>query len=94
MLFPRWDRLLTVKEVRLARIWDVTSCGQVAEIRPRSPLEGQLGVAPTASPFQVFIESAALDRAEHILLGLNDAMAGVFRVSAAAESPLPAQPPN
>jgi WD40 repeat protein len=74
--------LLTVKEVGVARIWDVESGKQVGEIRPNSPLVGRLGVGPTTSPFRVFIESAALDhRGEHALLGLNDGTAGVFRAS-------------
>jgi WD40 repeat protein len=79
---PCGTRLLTVKEVEVARIWDVGSGKHVGEIKPHSPLEGQRGVGPTASPFKVFIESAALDsKGEHALLGLNDGTAGVFRVS-------------
>jgi WD40 repeat protein len=74
--------LLTVKEVGIARIWDVESGEPMGEIRPNSPLGGRFGVGPSSSPFQVFIESAALDKkGEYALLGLNDGTAGIFRVS-------------
>jgi len=79
---PCGTRLLTVKEVGVARIWDVESGKQVGGISPQSPLSGRLGVGPTSRPFEVFIESAALDhKGEHALLGLNDGTAGKFRVS-------------
>jgi WD40 repeat protein len=71
-------RLLTVKEVGLARIWDTQTREEIAEIRPSSDLTGtKFGVVD----FDVFIEGAALDNTgEYALLGLNDGTAGVYRV--------------
>ncbi len=75
------SKLLTVQEVRVAKIWDLASGNQVGEITPTSPLEGSKS-GPTASPFIVFIESSALNSDGSLaLLGLNDGTAGVFRVS-------------
>lgn len=76
------QRVLTVREVGVAEIWDALSGRRVAEIRPESPLQGRTGTAPLAHTFRVFIESAALNHdGSAALLGLNDGTAGIFRVS-------------
>jgi WD40 repeat protein len=76
------QRVLTVREVGLAEVWDALSGRPVGEIRPDSPLHGTTGTAPMAGAFHVFIESAALNHdGSAALLGLNDGTAGIFRVS-------------
>ena len=76
------QRVLTVREVGVAQIWDAVSGRRIAEIRPDSRLEGTTGTAPVAGAFHVFIESAALNQDGSVaLLGLNDGTAGIFRVS-------------
>jgi WD40 repeat protein len=73
------SRLLTVREVGVAQIWDVASGSRIGEIRPTSPLEGRLDLGPWAGPFRVFIEAVALNHnGDLALLGLNDGTAGVF----------------
>jgi WD40 repeat protein len=71
--------LLTVREVGVASIWDTTSCAQIGEIRPTSPLTGtEMGGAGGAR-FKVYIESVALNNDGTLaLLGLNDGTAGIF----------------
>jgi hypothetical protein len=74
-------RILTVREVGIAQVWDVESGERLAEIRAESPLSGTKGTAPGAGDFQVFIESAALNRdGSYALLGLNDGTAVVYAV--------------
>ena len=74
-------RVLTVHAVGIADVWDTRSGEKVGEVRPESPLQGSQGTAPVQGEFQVFIESAALNRDGSIaLLGLNDGTAGTFRV--------------
>jgi WD40 repeat protein len=76
------ERLLTVHEVGVAKIWDTVSGAEVAQISPSSPLTGKEGLTPFTGGFRVFIESAALNRDGSLaLLGLNDGTAGVFRVA-------------
>src|SRR3954447_14006140 len=73
-------RALTVREVGIARVWDVASGDLIGEIRPTSHLEGGK-VGPTTDDFRVVIEPAALDPAGDLaLLGLNDGTAGLFSV--------------
>ena len=75
-------RILTVKQVGEAQVWDVDSGAQVGTVSPDSPLVGTSGTAPTTLAFKVFIESAALNPDGSLaLLGLNDGTAGVFRVA-------------
>jgi len=75
-------RILTVQQVGKARIWDSESGTLVGTVCPDSPLAGTTGSYPTAEPFKVFIESAALNKDGSLaLLGLNDTTAGVFRVA-------------
>ena len=72
-------RLLTVKEVGIASIWDVASQTQVGEIHPTSPLVGREGASDFGSNFKVFIESVALNNDGSLaLLGLNDGTVGIF----------------
>ena len=74
-------RALTVREVGVARVWEVASGDLIGEIRPTSPLEGRK-VGPTTDDFRVFIEAAALDPSGGLaLLGLNDGTACLFSVS-------------
>lgn len=75
-------RVLTVRDVGVARVWEVESGEAVAEIRPESPLSGSRYAAPVAGPFRVFIEAAALSPDGTLaLLGLNDGTAVVYRVA-------------
>src|SRR4051794_2286547 len=75
------QRVLTVHEVGVPRVWEVASGELAGEIRPESPLAGSRA-APVAAEFKVFVEAAALDATgAHALLGLNDGTAGVFRVA-------------
>jgi WD40 repeat protein len=76
------SRVLTVRDVGRAEVWDTGSGQQVGELLPHSPLEGSTGTAPaTIEAFRLFIESAALnDDGTLALLGLNDGTAGIFRV--------------
>jgi len=72
------SRLLTVREVGIARIWHTETRQQIAEICPSSALTGTKfgGV-----DFELFIEGAAIDNSgQYALLGLNDGTAGVFRI--------------
>jgi WD40 repeat protein len=72
-------RLLTVKDVGVASIWDVASQTQIGEIRPTSPLVGHEGSSSFGADFKVFIESVALNNEGTLaLLGLNDGTAGIF----------------
>jgi WD40 repeat protein len=72
-------RLLTVKDVGVASIWDAASQTQIGEIHPKSPLVGREGSSPFGSDFKVFIESVALNNDGSLaLLGLNDGTAGIF----------------
>jgi WD40 repeat protein len=74
-------RVLTVREVGLAEVWDTASGARIGTIRPDSPLQGSDDTAPVAGSFKVFIEAAALNRDGSIaLLGLNDGTAGTFTV--------------
>lgn len=76
-------RLLTVHDVGTAHVWDTESRELLQEIRPKSPLDGT-DVGPTTSPFQTFIESAALNPDGSLaLLGLNDGSACVFSTKSA-----------
>lgn len=75
------SRVLTVREVGRAQVWDAHTGANVGEIRPESPLTATAGPS-TTEPFLVYIESAALSRdGSMALLGLNDRTAGVFRVA-------------
>ncbi|MCP3138599.1 WD40 repeat domain-containing protein [Pyxidicoccus xibeiensis] len=75
-------RVLTVREVGTAEVWELASGARVGLLRPASPLQGAKGEAPVASEFKVFIEAAALSADGTLaLLGLNDGTAGVFQVS-------------
>jgi len=72
-------KLLIVKEVGVASIWDVASRAQIEEIRPTSPLVGREGASPLGNDFRIFIESVALNNDGSLaLLGLNDGTAGIF----------------
>jgi WD40 repeat protein len=72
-------KLLTLKEVGVASIWDTASREQIGEICPTSPLVGREGASPFGSNFKVFIESVALNNDGSLaLLGLNDGTAGIF----------------
>lgn len=72
-------RLLTVKDVGVASIWDVASRTLLQEIRPTSSLAGREEASPFGSKFVVFIEAVALNNDGSLaLLGLNDGTAGVF----------------
>jgi WD40 repeat protein len=74
-------RVLFVREVGTAQIWDLDTGTCVAKLSPDSPLAGKKGVAPMVGKFMVFIESAALDvHGELALLGLNDETAVIYRV--------------
>ena len=55
------QRMLTVREVGVAKIWDPVTGRCVGKIRPDSPMQGTTGTAPMAGASQVFIESAALN---------------------------------
>ena len=71
-------RLLTVREVGLAKVWDTQTREEIAEIRPSSELTG---TKYGAMDFDLFIEGAALDHTgQYALLGLNDGTAGVYRI--------------
>lgn len=73
-------RVVTVREVGVARVWDVESGRVLAEIFPESPLTGSKCLSP-GGEFQVFIESAALNSSgSRLLLGLNDGTALVYDV--------------
>ena len=75
-------RLLTVREVGTAIVWDASTGEQIASIRPDSPLRGTEGTSPFAGEFVVFIESAALSADGTIaLLGLNDGTARIYRTT-------------
>jgi WD40 repeat protein len=75
------NRLLTVQEGGVAKIWSIPPGRQVGEIRPESPLIGS-HACPTTSAFQVFIEAVKLDlHGEMALLGLNDGTAVLFRTT-------------
>ncbi len=75
------SRLLTVKEVGVARIFDTVSSELVGEISPICALTGS-DKTPTTGKFEVYIEAAALNTDGKLaLLGLNDGTAGVFEVS-------------
>ena len=54
-------RVLTVKEVGTAEVWELESGTRVGVLQPTSPLEGSRDAAPMGSTFQVFIEAAALN---------------------------------
>ena len=72
-------KLLTVKEVGVASVWDVASGTLLQEIYPTSPLIGKAGISPIGSEFAIFIESVALNgNGSLALLGLNDGTAGIF----------------
>jgi WD40 repeat protein len=74
-------RVLLVREVGTAQIWDLDTGACVAKLSPDSPLAGKKGVGPISGKFVVFIESAALDvHGELALLGLNDETAVIYRV--------------
>jgi WD40 repeat protein len=74
-------RLLTVRDVGVAQVWDTISGQRIGEIRPDSPLAGS-SRGPTARPFEVFIEAASLSPdGTRALLGLNDGTAGLFDVA-------------
>src|SRR5262245_42898842 len=45
---PDGSRLLTVREVGVARVWDIASGRLIGEIKPTSPLEGSDAGPPTA----------------------------------------------
>lgn len=78
-------RMLTVREVGIARVWDIDSGTLIAELVPDSPLAGNTDAAPHASEFKVFIESASLNSdGTHALLGLNDGTAVVYCVDDSA----------
>jgi WD40 repeat protein len=77
-------RVLTVRDVGVAQVWDVEGGTLVAEIKPESPLSGSVGTAPGTGPFVVFVEAAALSQDGSLaLLGLNDGTAVVYRVEGA-----------
>lgn len=74
-------RLLTVRDVGVAQLWDTISGQRIGEIRPDSPLAGS-SHGPTTRPFEVFIEAASLSPdGTRALLGLNDGTAGLFDVA-------------
>lgn len=74
-------RLLTVRDVGIAQVWDTISGQRIGEIRPDSPLAGS-SHGPTTRPFEVFIEAASLSPdGTRALLGLNDGTAGLFDVA-------------
>jgi WD40 repeat protein len=74
-------RLLTVRDVGIAQVWDTISGQRIDEIRPDSPLAGS-DHGPTTRPFEVFIEAASLSPdGTCALLGLNDGTAGLFDVA-------------
>jgi len=74
-------RLLTVRDVGVAQVWDTISGQRIGEICPDSPLAGS-NRGPTTRPFEVFIEAASLCRdGTRALLGLNDGTAGLFDVA-------------
>lgn len=78
-------KLLTVKEVGLAEIWDLTSKSLVRQFRPTSPLEGS-DKAPVSDGFKVFIESVSLNPDGTLaLLGLNDGTARLFSIDTGEE---------
>jgi hypothetical protein len=52
-------RLLTVRDVSVAQVWDTISGQRIGEIRPDSPLAGS-SRGPTTRPFEVFVEAASL----------------------------------
>jgi WD40 repeat protein len=73
------SRLVTVKEVGTATVWDVASLTPIIEISPASPLAGREGIGTWTGGFEVFIESVALNGDGSLaLLGLNDGTAGIF----------------
>jgi WD40 repeat protein len=75
-------RLLTVRDVGEAQIWDLATSTLISTLLPTSPLTGTSGTAPIGGSFVVFIEAAALDATgRHALLGLNDGTAGLYRVA-------------
>jgi WD40 repeat protein len=74
-------RLLTVRDVGVAQVWDTLSGQLVGELRPDSPLAGS-DRGPTTRPFEVFIEAASLSPdGTRALLGLNDGTAGLFDIA-------------
>jgi hypothetical protein len=74
-------RILTVRDVGKGEVRDAVSGSKVGEIQPDSPLQGTTDTALPTGTFEVFIESAALNRdGSTALLGLNDGTAGTFRV--------------
>ena len=75
------SRLLTVRDVGVAQVWDTISGQRIGEIRPDSPLAGS-SRGPTARPFEIFIEAGSLSPdGTRALLGLNDGTAGLFDVA-------------
>ncbi|NIM17418.1 MAG: hypothetical protein GTO45_35900 [Candidatus Aminicenantes bacterium] len=77
---PDGSRLLTVKEVNQAIVWDVATQEKIGTIRPTSPLSGTKE-GPTTGDFVVFIEAAVLNNSgDTAFLGLNDGTAGLFNV--------------
>lgn len=88
-------RILTVREVGIARVWDAESGDLIAEIQAESPLSGTKDTAPVGGGFKVFIESAALNRdGSYALLGLNDGTAVVFDVDGGPTMQSILHPPN
>lgn len=88
------SRVLTVRNVGIAQIWDTATGALVGELHPDSPF-----VSPGNDPngFKVFIESASLSLdGLYALLGLNDNTAGIYEISSArrlATLHLPEQKP-
>lgn len=76
------QRVLTVKEVGTAKIWEIDTRILVGEITPTSPMTGMTGVLGAGCQFELFIEAVALNQHGDIaLLGLNDGTAGLFSVA-------------
>ena len=92
------SRILTVREVDVAHIWNVETGDLLTEIRVVSPLSGTKDTAPIGDEFRTFIESAALNLdGTYALLGLNDGTAVIYAVDESrAVSVLysPKQPPG
>lgn len=75
-------RVLTVREVGIARIYDIESGKLLATLEPTSPLTGS-DAAPSSAPFSVFIESADLNPDGSVaVLGLNDGSCHLYDVGA------------
>ena len=74
------QRILTVRDVGTAEIWDAQSTRRLGQLQPQSRLVS--GGTHFGTNFRVFIESAALNRdGTSALLGLNDGTAGLYRIS-------------